>query len=337
MKKFLLLILISSSIFFNIDVNAQNVDIPDSVKKTAHCEETYIEGGGWYHTFGKGRCPPGSKKSFSSKKPNCPPGNVQPSYECATQRLDDVSDAFDAARNALLAWGELKDINRYTKDFLRVSNVEIEILDDYKIEEEDKYIQTSSVKPLIGDISSSSLGNPILSTKTGYFSDCITPIFDFKKNKWGGKYNIYKNKSACKIQKSKKQIFYTTHFNVFFDGKPPMKFNYELKNKKKRGEVEYSFCLNYPQLIGACASKKKEEDFNFGIGFVSDKSLPKTEIIFSKKSGDILLFKVAKNNIIEDIVLQLTKSNILEYEGAKIEIVNATESELTFKVLSYFE
>ena len=79
--------------------------IPNSVKNTAHCEESYIDGK-WFHTFGEGRCPHGSKKSYSSRRYNCPSGNVQSSYECANQRLDDIVSAGKAAQDALVAIGQ---------------------------------------------------------------------------------------------------------------------------------------------------------------------------------------------------------------------------------------
>ena len=85
--------LIVSFIFISTAIVAQKAEIPDSVKKAGTCAETYVDGK-WFHTWGDGRCPPGTKKSYSSKL-NCPPGNVQPSYECANKRLDDINDAFD--------------------------------------------------------------------------------------------------------------------------------------------------------------------------------------------------------------------------------------------------
>jgi hypothetical protein len=88
---------------------------------------------------------------------------------------------------------------------------------------------------------------------------------------------------------------------------------------------------------GCKAEKKKAEDFIFADGFVSDSRLSKLGIIFLGKSGDVLNFKIVANDDLQDFALNLTKSNILEFKGAEIEIMNSDESELTYKVLSYFE
>lgn len=83
--------------------------------------------------------------------------------------------------------------------------------------------------------------------------------------------------------------------------------------------------------------KKKAEDFIFADGFISDSRLSKLGIIFLGKSGDILNFKTVVDDDVQDFKLNLAKSNIIEFKGAKVEIINSNESELTYKVLSHFE
>ena len=290
-----------------------------------------------FNTFGEGTCPAGSKKLNSSSL-NCSSGSKQSSFDCANQRLENINDVFDSARSALTDWGDKNFLKIYNNDFKIVSNIDIDILEDYKIEDGDRYTQTTFTQPKLGEVISLNAGMSILSLKTGYFSECLVPLFNYSKTSFvGGKFNIYKNAAGCKAEKKKDEYFDTSHFNVFFPGKPPMKYNFELKKKEKKGITNFTLCLAYPWQSGACVKKKKAEDFIFADGFVSDSRLSKLGIIFLGKSGDILNFKIVANDDVQDFTLNLTKSNILEFQGAKIEIMNSDESELTYKVLSYFE
>ncbi|SVD16902.1 uncharacterized protein METZ01_LOCUS369756, partial [marine metagenome] len=226
MKKLILLTILC--FFSNVSFSQE---IPDSIKNTAHCEETYINGE-WFHTFGKGRCPPGTKKSYSSqRRHNCPSGNVQTSYECANQRLDDVVKAGKAAQDAIVALGQSMAAKMQRESNERMARYLMFVYESFQgVKDEDKYKQQNLTEPQIDVISASYRNEEVLIRNTGFYSDCVIPHFDNSVEKMGGwTILIQKDSPVCKL-KAKDKSFYPTYYNqISSNDVAPSSFPYVLQ------------------------------------------------------------------------------------------------------------
>ena len=327
-------LLMVSFIFFSSGIVAQKTEIPDSVKKAGTCEETYIkEEGKWFHTWGEGRCPPGSKKSYSSKL-NCPPGNVQTSYECANKRLDDINNTFDAARDALSSLGDAMAAREVRKSNERIARYRMQVNESFQgTKDEDKYNQKELIEPAIGVISSSSANQEVLSKRLGFYSDCVIPHFDNAVKKFGG-WTIYTQKDSplCKL-KAKDKKYYPTYYNqVSSNNYPSTSYPYVIQKKRKG----YRICITAMGMKAGCAKNKKEDDFTYAVGFVSDNTLPSKSLLFKGKYGDILIFIYIEADFSEEVQMNLSQTKILNHKNASIEILDSSNEEITFEVLAHF-
>lgn len=325
-------LLIVSFIFISTAIVAQKTEIPDSVKKAGTCAERYIDGK-WFHTWGDGRCPPGTKNSYSSRL-NCPPGNVHTSLECANQRFDDINNTFDAARDALLSMGQALSERELRKSNERIARYRMRVNESFQgIKDEDKYNQKDLIEPEIGVISASYKNQEVLSKRLGFYSDCVIPHFDNAVEKMGGVTMIVERDSPlCKL-KAKEKKYYPTYYNqVYSNNNPSFSYPYSIQGKRKG----YRICQTAMGMKMGCAKNKKEDDFSYAVGFVSDNTLPSKSILFRGRYGEILSFIYIEANSSEEIYLNLSQTKVLNHKNASIEILDSNNEEITFKVLAHF-
>lgn len=311
-------LLIVSFIFISTAIVAQKAEIPDSVKKAGTCEETYI-GDKWYHSWGEGRCPPGSNKSYSSD---------------ANKRLDAINDTFDAARGAVSAMGDALQAREAHKSNERIARYKMRVNESFQgIKDKDKYNQKDLIEPEIGVISASYTNQEVLSKRLGFYSDCVIPHFDSAVEKMGGwTMFVEKDSPLCKL-KAKEKKYYPTYYNqVSSNNYPPKAYPY-LVQKKRNG---YRICQTAALMKMGCVKNKKEDDFTYAVGFVSDNTLSSKSLVFRGKYGEILSFIYIEANSSEEIQVNLSRTKVLNHKNASIEILDSNNEEITFKVLAHF-
>jgi len=315
MKRLFFLIILTWLIVLNVhgqDVNKSNY------KAYAHCEEVQGPDGKIYNTFGEGYCPPGTKRD---------------TRDYSQKKLDSINNAFDSVRDAMLAKHKEGLIKDYKDNFEFIRDTKMIFLAG-GIGNLQKYRETFLLKTQSGEILSSVLGDQILEAKHGFYSDCVKPLFDFEDSKWGGKYQIQNGQVGCKLEASKKSVYKTTHFNVFFGWPGTYNYFYELKKKKKNNELLYTVCLKYPSLIGACAKKITPEKILIGDGFVYSPSASKS---LAYKGGSSEYHWFTYHDGIEETNIQFSrdKGGTLKCNGFEFRVNKNDMNSIDYEFLDY--
>ena len=320
MKRLLLLLIISLSVSSFLVANNANT-------AEAVCKEVIVEDGNGnqriFNTFGEGRCPPGSKSDLVR----------------SIERLNEIIAPFDAANKAIIAFSKTWNKQIDAEARKQVASTEIKLI-SYKVPDADKYVLRMNFEPRIGEELSRESGESVISGLTGYFSDCVIPHFSFEKNRIGGHLmSIKKDVPACK-KASKNKIYTPPYLNSYTKSDDTVAvYDYKIKIKRNK----YQICHHMMGFCNGSVKNLSEDDFSFVTGFVSNPFLAQKQFIYIGRYTNLIsfIYRHKKDNQLtfdfEKVDFDLTKSNILEHEGAKIEIISATESEVTFKVLSYFE
>ena len=167
----------------------------------------------------------------------------------------------------------------------------------------------------------------------GFYSDCVIPHFDHAVEKMGGwTMSAEKDSPLCKL-KAKEKKYYPTYYNqVSSNNYPSTSYPYVIQKKRKG----YRICLTAAGMKMGCAKNKKEDDFTYAVGFVSDNTLPSKSLLFRGKYGEILSFIYIEANSSEEIYVNLSKTKVLNHKNASIEILDSNNEEITFKVLAHF-
>ena len=174
-----------------------------------------------------------------------------------------------------------------------------------------KYNQKDLIEPEVGVISASSANQEVLSKRLGFYSDCVIPHFDHAVEKMGGwTMSAEKDSPLCKL-KAKEKKYYPTYYNqVSSNNYPSTSYPYVIQKKRKG----YRICLTAAGMKMGCAKNKKEDDFSYAVGFVSDNTLPSKSLLFRGKYGEILSFIYIEANSSEEIYVNLSKTR---FQSAK--------------------
>ena len=306
----------------SLNIFAQYSEIPDSIEKQALCIEHLIDGKR-YNSFGEGRCPPGSKADLDRA--------LERMNQILTGLEANTGTPYDVVQN----WNNRID----GKARYQVASTEIKTI-SYEVPNIDKYVLRMNFEPTIGEEFSLDSGDNVISGSTGYFSDCVIPHFSFEGKRMGGHLmSIKKDVPACK-KASKNEIYSPPYLNSYTKLTDTVAvYDYKIKIKRNK----YQICHHMMRSCQGSVKDLSEDDFSFVTGFVSNPFLSQKQLIYIGRYTNLIsfIYRYKKDNQLkfkaDKVDFDLTKSNILEHEGAKIEVINATESELTFKVLSYFE
>lgn len=336
--KLLFLIL---SIFISSYISSQDtVNIEKNYKEIAVCAEVIGEDGKIYNTFGEGYCPAGSKKRYGQKRYSCPPGNSQTSLECANQRLDDINKSFSHAQDALLALGQQWSDKLSKQNLERMLKHNEMIVDDsyQDIDNADKYKNLVIVEPENSNIISIPIGEPLLSMKSGYYSDCVIPHFDIEMKKVGG-WTMFINKDTpvCKLKKYaryiKEKFYYAPYWNQLSSNKNTSPYSMPFKITKKKDV--YNMCQTAMGMSAGCGKNKSSEEISFKTGFVTDNDLEFKHLVYIQKFGTILKFNLITNDGSSEVFINETEKS-LKIENAEIEVIEATDTFIKYRVITNF-
>jgi len=326
MKKLLFLLIISlnvSSFLVASDANTAEAVCVEVTVKDENGNDTI------FSTFGEGRCAPGSKTSFNSKS----------DLDRSLDRLNAINAKFEALRQAQMTFSKIWNKKLDADARKQAASTEIKLI-SYEVPNIDKYVLRMNFEPKIGEEFSLNSGDSVISGSTGYFSDCVIPHFSFEEKRIGGSiHSIKKDVPACK-KSSKDKNYSPPYLNIIqpYDGTGAL-YDYRIKIKRNK----YQICHHMMGFSQGCVKNLSEDSFSFVTGFVSNPFLSQKQLIYIGRYTNLIsfMYRYKEDNqsdfIVDKVDFDFSKSNILEYEEAKIEVINATESELTFKVLSYFE
>ena len=199
------------------------------------------------------------------------------------------------------------------------------------------YEDTHYNQPEIGVESEAYLGDRMLSQAKGEWKECITPVKTFSKKSMGWVYSYKGGEPICKSD-LKDKYYLPTYKNAVGHGND-MATQVRWKKKGKRS----SLCQCQMGFCGGCAKKLSEDDVKDGETFVYANNSFQQTIEYAGRSGDILKLNYsefsggwARQAFTREFQVDLSEGSIAAYKGAIIEIIDATNVQIKYKVIRNF-
>ena len=199
------------------------------------------------------------------------------------------------------------------------------------------YEETIYNKPDIGVETEVYLGDRMLAQQIGEWKECITPKKTYTYRGGGWVYTYKGNEPMCKVT-LKDKYYMPTYINAVGhnnDQAAPVRW-------KKKGDKS-SLCGCVGPFCGGCAKKLSEDDVKDGETFIYNENSFQQTIEYAGRSGDILKFNYsefsggfARQAFTREFQVDLSEGNVAAYKGAIIEVVDATNIQIKYKVIRNF-
>lgn len=193
-------------------------------------------------------------------------------------------------------------------------------------------------KPNIGNTTEVYLGDRMLSQQIGEWKECITPSKTYSKKTFGWT-GVYKaGEPICKLELKAKH-YWPTYVNAT-NGLGDKTIQLVSWSGKKG---KYKLCQTAMGMKAYCIKKLSEDDVEFGETFIYKENSFQQTIEYAGRSGDILKFNYsefsdgfARQAFTREFQVDLSEGNIAAYKGALIEIIEATNVQIKYKVIRNF-
>ena len=199
------------------------------------------------------------------------------------------------------------------------------------------YEETIHNKPVRGVEHEVYLGDRMLIQQVGEWKECITPRKSYSKEQ-GGWTGTYKAKEPiCK--KDYKSKYYLATYPNALSRNGDNKVN-DVRWVKKKGA--YSLCQCGSRCV-FCIKELNEDDVEAGETFIYKQNSFQQTIEYNGRSSDILKFNYseftggfAREAFSREFQVDLSEGNIAAYKGAIIEVIDATNIQIKYKVIRNF-
>ena len=207
------------------------------------------------------------------------------------------------------------------------------------------FIEEKTVKPEIGILSTTSLGEPIITTGYGHYSKVLEIVSTFSQKDFTGG-TMYLEKGSYELIYADKNYEYykpvnknLTHYINLYGEDVPEYHNSQIRVSKNN---EISIILSNGLIMPGDYTNGLNYKLVDSVFIEKEDSFQQT-MIYLGKENDIIKFSYREfsNNLIRDaftteISYDLSESTIIGFKKFKAEIINATNSELTYKIISSF-
>lgn len=199
------------------------------------------------------------------------------------------------------------------------------------------YEQIIYNKPNLKEETEVYLGDRMLVQQVGEWKECITPKKTFSKKSagWTGFYKA--NEPICK-RKLKDKNYWPTYMNATGFGNEQMQ---AVSFRGKKGK--YTICQTSMGMRAYCVKDLTDNDVVAGDAFVYTENTLQQTIEYSGRSGDVLKFNYsefydgfARQAFTREFQIDLGEGNVAAFKGAIIEVIEATNVQIKYKVIRNF-
>lgn len=179
-------------------------------RSLAVCEEVLVQGR-WFHSFGEGRCPPGSRRA-----PRAANRGVEDVNARSLMRMDAQVQALASAQQSLISAGRAISERYQNESDARLATYAYHFAEQASVA--NLYSAQEFLFPLKGNTVYAQLGDPILTASNGFYSSCFVPLEDGVATQIGGhRHNVRRGELTCKL-KERDRAFTPLYSNYSFSG-----------------------------------------------------------------------------------------------------------------------
>ena len=204
-------------------------------------------------------------------------------------------------------------------------------------EERKLYEWTVYTSPSVGTVNEVYVGDRLLEHGHGEWKDCLTPrrTLTRKQGLWTGEYRA--GSPLCKSKPGDK-YYQPLYANASYGA-----------DKRKNGVSwhgkgeKYRICQREFGFRGYCVKNLSENDVQFGETLIYSENSVQQTIEYSGKNGDTLSFiyaefsgGFAREAFNRTFTIDLSGGNVMAYKGAVIEILEASNAQVKYRVVRAF-
>jgi len=200
------------------------------------------------------------------------------------------------------------------------------------------YEATTYSKPTVREVSEKYLGDRLLEQGEGEWKECITPRTTFTKKTFGWVGEFRGGEPICK--RNLKDKYYWPLYDNATNGNNATR--QAVKWQQRKGD-KYRLCQTAGGMNAYCVKDLKETDVTEGETFIYQPNSMQQTIEYAGKSGDILKFNYAefsdgyaRQAFNREFTVDLSEGSVAAYKGAIIEIIEATNVQIKYKVIRNF-
>ena len=157
----------------------------------------------------------------------------------------------------------------------------------------------------------------------------------------GSRMFITANVPVCKGNKKDKKYLPSYLNSISANGQNGAVLSLQLKTGR---DGKMSLCQKSMGMNGACKKDLTEKDITVGPAFISVENSLQRTIEYAGKSGSQLKFfysefqqGMARDAFNREFEIDISEGNTIAYKGAVLEIIEATNSTITYKVVRHFQ
>lgn len=196
------------------------------------------------------------------------------------------------------------------------------------------YEEITDNKPAIGIASEVYLGDRMLTQATGAWRECITMKTTLQKTQMGYTATYKSNEPMCKMNIKDKNYMPTYEIFAGYPNAPVV-----WKPKGKRSKI----CIKVVVGTSYCVKKLPEDAVLENVTFIYSNNTFQQSLEYAGRSGDILKFNYseftggfAREAFSREFQVDLADGNVAAYKGAIIEIIDASNLKINYKVIRNF-
>ena len=196
------------------------------------------------------------------------------------------------------------------------------------------YEETFQNKPNIGEESEVYLGDRMLTQGHGSWRECITLKKAYQRTQFGQTVTYKSNEPMCKASPTSKKIYWPN-----YQISPVYFFPVIWKPKGNKSKI----CVKKVLGNDFCVKKLPEDAVVENETFIYSDNTFQQSLEYAGRNGDILKFNFsefsdafARQAFTREFQIDLSEGNIAAYKGAIIEIIDATNVQIKYKVIRNF-
>lgn len=205
-------------------------------------------------------------------------------------------------------------------------------------EERKLYEWTVYTSPSEGTVNEVYVGDKLLEHGHGEWKDCLTPRRNLRRKQGLSEGRYRAAFPICKDQPQDK-VYQPSYDNTWAYGSPTARNGVQLSENKGK----YKLCQRVSGIRSYCVNDLSADDLEIGESFLYSADSIQQTIEYSGKNGDTLSFLYAefsggfaREAFNRTFTIDLSGGNVMAYKGAVIEILEATNAQVKYRVVRAF-
>lgn len=205
-------------------------------------------------------------------------------------------------------------------------------------EERKLYEWTAYDSPPIETISKAYVGDKLLEHGHGEWKDCLTPQRNLSRKQGLSRGEYRADVPICKSRPEDK-LYNPSYYNTWAYGKPTARNGVQISEKKGK----YQICQRVMGFRSYCVKDLSVSDIKLGRAFVFGENNVQQSIEYVGRTGDTLSFiyaefagGFARETLNRTFTIDLAGGNVMTYKGAVIEILEATNAQIEYRIVRSF-